>query len=492
MCFSPGSAFTMLSTSRPLSLGRFKSRRTRSGSLAPVCRPCLRRKSIASIPSLATETSHGKSRIASMTRSTSPGLSSTRRTCIRRTVLVVSPMALLVAAFAREGEQEARARARPGLDPDPAAMALDDLLADGEADAGARVLGARVQPPEDDEDPFPVLRVDADPVVAHREEPLLLARQAGDVDRGSLVGPAELDGVSDEILEHLREAGGVHAEGWERAAGDHRVALLDRGAQVLQRLIEHRARVDERRWFVDPPDAGELEQAADERLHALRALDRVVDVLLRLRVHLPGVALLEELHVARDHPERFLQVVRCNVRELLELRVRPPERLRLVAQRLLGGGALGHLAAKLRVHLLHLALLVLEVVEDVDDRALRLLQPPLLIPEVVEDVLQGAQRHALARPLLAAVVEDVQDRALHLLQPALLVPEVVEDVQDGLLRVVLASAFGAEVLEDVEDGTVRVRQVVLELRPIGRRHGHQRELLSGGTILRSSSISFFS
>src|SRR5205085_9615844 len=37
---------------------------------------------------------------------------------------------------------------------------------------------------------------------------------------------------------------------------------------------------------------------------------------------LPGVLALQELHIARDHAERLLEVVRGDVRELLQLAVR--------------------------------------------------------------------------------------------------------------------------------------------------------------------------
>src|SRR5690606_15003341 len=62
-----------------------------------------------------------------------------------------------------------RSVAGRGLHPDAAAVALDDLSTDGQADAGARVFGAGVQALEDLEDPVLVLGVDADPVVAYRE-----------------------------------------------------------------------------------------------------------------------------------------------------------------------------------------------------------------------------------------------------------------------------------------------------------------------------------
>ena len=55
------------------------------------------------------------------------------------------------------------------LDPDLAAAALDDLLADGQANAVARVLRSRMQALEDNKNIFRVLRRNADSVIAHDE-----------------------------------------------------------------------------------------------------------------------------------------------------------------------------------------------------------------------------------------------------------------------------------------------------------------------------------
>jgi hypothetical protein len=52
----------------------------------------------------------------------------------------------------REGEAKDRALVRGGFDPDPAAVVLDDALADGQADAGAGVFIAGIQPLENVED----------------------------------------------------------------------------------------------------------------------------------------------------------------------------------------------------------------------------------------------------------------------------------------------------------------------------------------------------
>ena len=65
-------------------------------------------------------------------------------------------------------------------------MPLDDLLADGQSDAGAGKLFALVQPLEHAENPFEVLRVDSQAVVLHRKYPLLSAvLGGGDVHAGT-------------------------------------------------------------------------------------------------------------------------------------------------------------------------------------------------------------------------------------------------------------------------------------------------------------------
>src|SRR5919197_2631153 len=66
-----------------------------------------------------------------------------------------------------DGDREAEP-ASPALvllDPDPAVVALDDPLADREADPAAGIRLAAVQPLEHGEDPFRVARIDPDPVV---------------------------------------------------------------------------------------------------------------------------------------------------------------------------------------------------------------------------------------------------------------------------------------------------------------------------------------
>src|SRR5262252_6044669 len=96
------------------------------------------------------------------------------------------------------------ARAGSRVDPDVAAVEVDDLAAQGQADAGPRVGLARVQPLEDHEYPLGVGRGDADPVVAASERPdAVITLLSRDPDHRVLVKAPELDRIGDQVLEQL-------------------------------------------------------------------------------------------------------------------------------------------------------------------------------------------------------------------------------------------------------------------------------------------------
>lgn len=90
-----------------------------------------------------------------------------------------------------------------GLDPDAAAMDLDDALDDGEADAGA--LGTGLQTLEEAEDLLLELGIDADAVVAHVEDPGAGVLPAADLDSGLGLVAHELDRVLHQVMHHLEE-----------------------------------------------------------------------------------------------------------------------------------------------------------------------------------------------------------------------------------------------------------------------------------------------
>src|SRR4026208_2407441 len=146
MRLSSASFLMSCSTSRPSFFGRLRSSRMMSGRGTSANLPWRRRKSIASTPSftqcrlLETLLYFRPSRVSR----SSPGLSSTSRIS---TGLFSSTIDRLLQMFAkREDERAAFAELR--LHAHLAAVALDDLLHDGEADAGSRVLALVVQPLE--------------------------------------------------------------------------------------------------------------------------------------------------------------------------------------------------------------------------------------------------------------------------------------------------------------------------------------------------------
>ena len=141
-----------------------------------------------------------------------------------------------------------------GLDPDTAAMELDDFFADGQADAGAGVFAAGVEALEYDEDAVEGFRVDADAVVLDRESPLVLVWKVECVDayvrRGFAV---KFEGVGDEVLEELGEHGRVAFYGGEGRGFDGGVGILDREFEVVADIGDEPCAIDR----------GEVKRTAD-------------------------------------------------------------------------------------------------------------------------------------------------------------------------------------------------------------------------------------
>lgn len=99
-----------------------------------------------------------------------------------------------------------------GLEPDLAAVPLDDSLADRESDSGALVFLLRVEALKDLEHALALGRVDSDPVVTYRQEPTAGLHSRPDVYLGSAIAP-ELDGVAQEVLKQLAQLGRIAQDG---------------------------------------------------------------------------------------------------------------------------------------------------------------------------------------------------------------------------------------------------------------------------------------
>src|ERR1051326_1129662 len=79
--------------------------------------------------------------------------------------------------------------------PDASAVALDNFLAEGQADAGARIVLAAVQALEDDEDAVEVFLFDADAVVPDGQVPVAAVARDAEMNLRRFAA-AELDGVA--------------------------------------------------------------------------------------------------------------------------------------------------------------------------------------------------------------------------------------------------------------------------------------------------------
>src|SRR3954452_15021848 len=102
----------------------------------------------------------------------------------------------------RQREVERGALARATLRPDPAAVLVDDLLADGEADAGALEAVRAVEAVEGAEDDVGLAGGEADAAVVHGDARHAVLHGRRDLHpRLTVLG--ELDRVGEQVLQQL-------------------------------------------------------------------------------------------------------------------------------------------------------------------------------------------------------------------------------------------------------------------------------------------------
>src|SRR5699024_10858830 len=217
------------------------------------------------------------------------------------------------------------------IQPATTTVELDDLLAHCQTDTGTGVFFASVQPLEDHEDSFRVLRFDTDSVVDTAEDPFVTTTFDADVHARRVLTP-ELHGVADEVEEHLGEQGAVTLDGGQRVVGDHCLDLFQASGQAAERIPQSHVEVDGGE-ILGPADPGKGQQVVDEGLHTLGALDGEVDVGVGTFVELPLVTALQQLTETRHLTQRLLQVVRGHVGELLQFQVGTAQFLGLTFQK---------------------------------------------------------------------------------------------------------------------------------------------------------------
>lgn len=156
-------------------------------------------------------------------------------TCLRFARL---PMALI-----GNGKKEGGALPELRLDPDMTAVALDDFLAQCQANTRARVAAARVQTLENDKNPFSILWGNAHAIIAHRKHPGAIAMLGPDMDDRRLRA-AEFQRVAEEVLEYLEQLCRVSHDRRQWPMRHAGLALLDSDRQVSLHVLEELCTVD--------------------------------------------------------------------------------------------------------------------------------------------------------------------------------------------------------------------------------------------------------
>lgn len=220
-----------------------------------------------------------------------------------------------------KGEAEGGSSTGLRFDPDAAAVPFHDLPANGESDSRSRVLLPAVEALEDLEDSVPVPLFDADAVVLNGDHPMapvgLFGRQ---VDLGAAI-PAELDGISDEVLEKLHELGRIAFDFGQGIVEDGGSGFLYGDFQVGESIAKGFLQLDGTVIRSAGSDAGIDQQVIDELLHAPGSIDREADEVAGVVVELSSVTPLQELDVTGDHAQGFLEIVRGDVGELFQVAI---------------------------------------------------------------------------------------------------------------------------------------------------------------------------
>ena len=115
--------------------------------------------------------------------------------------------------------------------PNAASMPFYDLFANGKPNAGASVFAAGMQALKDKKNSFKVLRLNTNAIIAHAEMPGIQIIFNRNMDLRRALA-AELDGVTDQVLEQLGELGRICFDRWQGLACDGCSTLLDGLVQI--------------------------------------------------------------------------------------------------------------------------------------------------------------------------------------------------------------------------------------------------------------------
>ena len=136
----------------------------------------------------------------------------------------------------RQAEEEGGAFVQAAFGPGLPAVAGDDLVDDGEADAGAFEFALAVEALEDTEEPADEALVEAESVVTDVDDPADRFLARADLDLGDIAGSAEFERVANEVNEQVPQECRIAVHGRERLDAPLDLATEGFGREIVLRL----------------------------------------------------------------------------------------------------------------------------------------------------------------------------------------------------------------------------------------------------------------
>src|SRR5712691_10503029 len=220
-------------------------------------------------------------------------------------------------------------------------MTFDDLLHKGEPDASAGFLpvGRVVEPLEDPEDLVIELGFDPDAVVPDvKDVPLRAVTRIDRLSKTDFHGTLGLvvvfDGVGYEIAEYFGDPRLVADNARQRARdNDARMPLGEHGLHHQADFVDDGVEIGFLYGELGAPEPREIEEIVDQPLHALAEMRKALETAHAVFVQLVLVILEQEGGVIEQAAQRLLQVMRCDIGEIVELLVAALELIHRPLQR---------------------------------------------------------------------------------------------------------------------------------------------------------------
>ena len=143
---------------------------------------------------------------------------------------------------------------------------------------------------EKNEDPFKVLRINPEAVVAYGKDPFIATVFRGGDMYARDFGTVIFDCVPDKVLKYLTQLRFIRLDSWQGIMCNNGTTLVDRCSQVCKRFFQSVFNGNLAERLPICPRARVSQQIPDQSLHTVATVYRKVDELIGVRVQTPFVA----------------------------------------------------------------------------------------------------------------------------------------------------------------------------------------------------------